>query len=352
MPERNVAVLFMVGTFYCVVSVACVWLAKMYMSKQLTPSFLALFQQVTIFIAYPLLAFIGQMGVMGFTPFKPVGIHWSIIRKTWVVGLLFSLMIVSSFVCLKMVDKAQFDMAKGLTLLLAAVTSYLIVGARQNRWSVLGIMIVTLSFFLNLTPFLRESAALAKFGIGSIAALLSALHMVSVKKFLPHTDNNGMIMLYYTSMVSVCFLLVPVLIWELPTVRAVVEQPSLLLIWQPIAIGGLLINIATNLNLQFFSAVSANTIAQFKNFLQSVMGILAGDPWTYELALSLVMKLVGSIVYVYGRHVATKAPDTESESSRSSLVARMSLSEVPVGESDESDSETAPFLKEEKVNPV
>ncbi|KAH7100323.1 hypothetical protein BKA62DRAFT_706671 [Auriculariales sp. MPI-PUGE-AT-0066] len=260
--------------------------------------------------------------------------------------------LVFNTLCLRAVEAAYFQIARGLLLPLTIVVSALFTRALPTPTGPVFIaaLIVTLGFLMGVAPAALHIDVAAGVGdetktsqpapsslktdsntmglfYGILSSVFIAVHSCLIKASLPHVGGSALSLAYWTNLVS-SFLLTPIvlLVGEgtefMRLVRTASEQIGAgqtpewqwtTFVWGSIVTGifGALLGLASMLSVKATSPVTHMFSSAAKSVLQTVLGVwIFHDLMTTSRASSILVILIGTIYYTW---VKAQQPPKEQQ---------------------------------------
>ncbi|KAF9011778.1 hypothetical protein BDQ17DRAFT_1420194 [Cyathus striatus] len=217
--------------------------------------------------------------------------------------------------CLRDVEAAFYQIARGLVLPLTIFIVSLSSSSRPSLSIVACASIVTLGFFLGITfqhdlPEKAMPTPLALF-YGFLSSLSIALHAVLVKSSLPHVNGSSTMLSYWSNLGSAILLGgLALLQGEVTRFIAMMSDSTWdwkTFLWGNIVTGifGFLISIAGILSVK----VTSPSPTCARSVLQVFLGVkIFGDIVTRQRIISLITILCGTLLYTYVKSQETPAP--------------------------------------------
>ncbi|KAG5645162.1 hypothetical protein DXG03_006786 [Asterophora parasitica] len=227
--------------------------------------------------------------------------------------------------CLRDVEAAFYQIARGLVLPLTIAVVALTSLTRPAAPVVACAAIVTLGFFLGISfsdglPASAVPAPLALF-YGFLSSLAIALHAVLVKSSLPHVGGSSTMLSYYSNLGSA------VLLGTLALLKGEVHEFAGMVNsggwdWSTFLYGnlvtgvfGFLISIAGILSVKVTSPTTHMFSSAARTGLQVFLGVkIFGDVFTTQRALSVATILTGTLLYTWVKHRESSAPPAPTTS--------------------------------------
>ena len=186
--------------------------------------------------------------------FKPE-VAWSIAPVT----VVFVGMIVLNNLCLKYVDLSFYQTARSLTIAFSILLTYAVLGKTTSQRAIGCCMVVMCGFGLGSWGEINFSLVGWLFGIGS--SVFVAAYGIYVKRALGVLHNDSDILLVYNTILSIAMLLPLILLSGEASVMLAspqLRQPRTWLLLSLSGCFGLLINIASYLQIRYTSALTHN----------------------------------------------------------------------------------------------
>ncbi|KAF8065213.1 hypothetical protein FPV67DRAFT_1653962 [Lyophyllum atratum] len=212
--------------------------------------------------------------------------------------------------CLRDVEAAFYQIARGLVLPLTIAVVALASMTRPSMAVVGCAAVVTLGFFLGISfsdglPAQAVPAPLALF-YGFLSSLAIALHAVLVKSSLPHVGGSSTMLSYWSNLGSAVLLGVLAIlkgeVWEFYTMVNGGNWDWSTFLWGNLVTGvfGFLISIAGILSVKVTSPVTHMFSSAARTGLQVFLGVkIFGDAFTSQRAISVATILTGTLLYTY-----------------------------------------------------
>ncbi|ESK89225.1 hypothetical protein Moror_5173 [Moniliophthora roreri MCA 2997] len=212
--------------------------------------------------------------------------------------------------CLRDVEAAFYQIARGMVLPLTILVVALNSGSRPSLAVVGCASVVTLGFFLGVSfpqdlPAKAVPTPMALF-YGFLSSLSIALHAVLVKSSLPHVNGNSTMLSFWSNLGSA------VLLGGLATLKGEVFEFYVMtgrsdwdwttFAWGNLVTGvfGFLISVAGILSVKVTSPVTHMFSSAARSVLQVALGVkIFGDVFTTQRAASVLTILTGTLLYTY-----------------------------------------------------
>ncbi|KAG8848873.1 hypothetical protein FRB96_001005 [Tulasnella sp. 330] len=222
-----------------------------------------------------------------------------------IVGLVFNTL------CLRAVDASFFQVARGLVLPLTIAVSSLITHSRPSQAVIIAAFIVSLGFFIGVSPgaifsstnTAPDASALALV-YGIMSSLMIAIHAVLIKSAHEYVDNSSIKLAYWTNLGSAVMIL-PFIIFtgEVQKLMA----PRLSEEWEVFVIGsaitglfGFLLCMAGLLSIKVTSPVTHMFSSAARSVIQTVLGVMVfNDIITNNRAMSISVITIGTLYYTW-----------------------------------------------------
>ncbi|KAI0964014.1 hypothetical protein AcW1_000934 [Taiwanofungus camphoratus] len=233
-----------------------------------------------------------------------------------VIGLVFNIL------CLRGVEASFFQIARGLVLPLTIMVSSLHTHALPSLRVILAAILVTVGFFLGVSPSSLASARqwsnpsqLAIF-YGVLSSLFIAVHSVLIKVSLPHAGNSTIQLAYWQNLGSALFL-APVILLQGENLKLIELSRSSdwnweVFVWGSIITGvfGFLLCVAGLLSIKVTSPITHMFSSAARSVIQTLLGVwLFNDLLTANRAASILVILIGTMYYTWVKSVeSTPAP--------------------------------------------
>ena len=250
--------------------------------------------------------------------FAPIEFKQSVAVSIAPVTVIFIGMVVFNNLCLKYVEVSFYQTARSLTIVFSVVLTWLVLHVRTSVLAISCCAVVVLGFGVGSAGEVNFSLVGWSFGIAS--SLFVALYGIYVKKALIVLNNDSDLLLVYNTILSIVFL-VP-LIMVSGEVQAMLSTPILqsLSTWLELTVAGvfgLLINIATYLQIQHTSALTHNISGTVKACLQTILGIfIYQNEVSFMAVVGIVLVIGGSAAYTYVRKMENDAKEAAAGSGK------------------------------------
>ncbi|KAF7308748.1 TPT domain-containing protein [Mycena kentingensis (nom. inval.)] len=243
-----------------------------------------------------------------------------------IAGLVFNTL------CLKGVDAAFFQVARGMLLPFTIVVSAINLGTRPSKQTLLAAGIVTLGFLMSSAPAfyhhltipvspqrarISSESALGLF-YGLVSSLLLSVHAVLKKSALGHVQQSVVTLSYCGNLFST-ITLIPciVLHGELAVLKGMLMNPET--VWRPFIVGvlvtgvfGFLLNISHSLSIKVTSPITHMFSSAAKGVIQTLLGMwIFGDILTQTRAYSILTITAGTVYYTYVQSQPKPRPLTQ-----------------------------------------
>ncbi|GBE77768.1 Uncharacterized transporter [Sparassis crispa] len=231
-----------------------------------------------------------------------------------VIGLVFNIL------CLRGVEASFFQIARGLVLPLTIMVSSLHTRASPSLKVIAATLIVTVGFFLGVSPGSLASARQWHLQLpiiyGVLSSLFIAVHTVLIKMSLPHAHNSTIQLAYWQNLGS-ALLLAPfiLLLGEYGRVRELMHSPTWngeVFVWGSIVTGvfGFLLCVAGLLSIKVTSPITHMFSSAARSVIQTLLGVwLFGDLLTANRATSILVIATGTVYYTWIKSVeSAQAP--------------------------------------------
>lgn len=246
--------------------------------------------------------------------FAPIEFKQSVAWGVAPVTVIFIGMVVFNNLCLKYVEVSFYQTARSLTIVFSVALTWVVLHVRTSAMASACCGIVMLGFAVG--SFGEINFSLVGWGFGIVSSLFVALYGIYVKRALILLNNDSDLLLVYNTILSI-FFLVPLIVVS-GEVQAMLASPVLrsLSTWIELTIAGvfgLLINIATYLQIQHTSALTHNISGTVKACAQTVLGIIIYQNEVSAMAiLGIVLVIGGSAAYTYIRKKENDAREAET----------------------------------------
>ena len=131
-----------------------------------------------------------------------------IARKVLPLTFVFLGMIVFNNLCLKYVEVSFYQVARALTIVFNIGFTYVILGKKTNRNSVICCMIIVAGYLMGCDGEPKFNVLGVVFGV--LSSMFVALNAIYVKKILPVVDDNSEKLMIYNNLNAV-FILPPII---------------------------------------------------------------------------------------------------------------------------------------------
>lgn len=263
--------------------------------------------------------------------------------------------LVFNTLCLRAVEAAFFQIARGLLLPLTIIISALFTRSLPTPTIpvFLAALIVTLGFLMGIapsslhidvavpvgdetavsqpvpTPLTSNSSTMGLF-YGILSSLFIAVHSCLIKQSLPHVGGSALALAYWTNLAS-SILLTPIVIFAgevtefTRLVRSATDAAAAgvasewqwsTFVWGSIVTGvfGALLGLASMLSVKATSPVTHMFSSAAKSVLQTVLGVwLFHDLMTTGRASSILVILIGTLYYTWVKSQQAPAPPPNKE---------------------------------------
>ncbi|KAJ8080793.1 hypothetical protein AAF712_006794 [Marasmius tenuissimus] len=212
--------------------------------------------------------------------------------------------------CLRDVEAAFYQIARGMVLPLTILVVSLNSGQRPSLSVVGCASIVTLGFLIGTSfssnlPEKSVPTPLALF-YGFLSSLSIALHAVLVKSSLPHVNGNSTMLSFWSNLGSAvllgAFAMLKGEVFEFYAMTGSLDWDWSTFAWGNLVTGvfGFLISIAGILSVKVTSPVTHMFSSAARSVLQVFLGVrIFGDVFTSQRAASVFTILVGTLLYTY-----------------------------------------------------
>lgn len=213
--------------------------------------------------------------------------------------------------CLRDVEAAFYQIARGMVLPLTILVVSINSGTRPST-AVLGCAsVVTLGFFLGVSfpaqdlPLKAVPTPMALF-YGFLSSLSIALHAVLVKSSLPHVNGNSTMLSFWSNLGSAvllgCLATLKGEVFEFYAMTGRSDWDWTTFAWGNLVTGvfGFLISIAGILSVKVTSPVTHMFSSAARSVLQVALGVqIFGDVFTTQRGASVLTILTGTLLYTY-----------------------------------------------------
>jgi len=234
------------------------------------------------------------------------------------VTVIFIGMVVFNNLCLKYVEVSFYQTARSLSIVFSVVLTWFVLHVRTSILAVSCCAVVVLGFGVGSAG--EVNFSLLGWAFGIVSSLFVALYGIYVKKALIVLNNDSDLLLVYNTILSI-FFLVPLIIVS-GEVKTLMSTPALqsLSTWIELTVAGvfgLLINIATYLQIQHTSALTHNISGTVKACLQTVLGIfIYQNEVSFMAVVGIVLVIGGSAAYTYVRKMENDAKEAAATSGK------------------------------------
>eukprot|EP00484_Ammonia_sp_Unknown_P017306 CAMPEP_0197031434 /NCGR_PEP_ID=MMETSP1384-20130603/10438_1 /TAXON_ID=29189 /ORGANISM="Ammonia sp." /LENGTH=322 /DNA_ID=CAMNT_0042460957 /DNA_START=27 /DNA_END=991 /DNA_ORIENTATION=+ len=250
--------------FYWITSLSLVFLNKFVMDGDITNLDAPLFMSWTQFLITVICcAVLGQMGKVfqPFSFFPTFEYKLSVARKVMPLTVVFLGMIVFNNLCLKYVEVSFYQVARSMTIVFNIVFTYLLLGKKTNRASLLCCAFITFGYLMGCDGEVRFDWLGVTFGL--LSSIFVALNAIYVKKVLPVVDDNSEKLMIYNNMNSVLILPIFIVLFtdeviEISVSQYAFQQTAFWGITVIAGIFGFLINFASYIQIKFTSPLTHN----------------------------------------------------------------------------------------------
>ena len=217
--------------------------------------------------------------------------------------LIFIGMVVLNNLCLKYVEVSFYQTARSLGIVFSVALTYLILNVKTSMLTVGCCAIVMAGFGIGSFGELHFSLIGWLFGI--VSSVFAALYGIYVKKALNVLNDDKDTLLNYNTILSVILLLPLILVTG--EAQVVMSDPKMRLwrSWLELTISGvfgLLINVATYLQISYTSPLTHNMSGTVKACIQTLLGVyLLGETKTWLGYVGIVFVIGGSAAYTFVR---------------------------------------------------
>lgn len=224
--------------------------------------------------------------------------------------LIFVGMVVFGNLCLKYVEVSFYQVARSLTLIFTVSFTYAFLGQSTSVRALGCCALLVFGFIVGSWGEVNFSVVGSLFGVASSAFV--ALYGIYVKKALNVLNNDSDILLVYNTILSIVLLLPFILASEM---GVLLDAPVLRTwsAWVELTVAGvfgLLINIATYLQISLTSALTHNISGTAKACAQTVLGFMIyRNPVSLASGVGITCVIVGAFLYTYVRKQEMDAKD-------------------------------------------
>jgi solute carrier family 35 (GDP-fucose transporter), member C1 len=236
-------------------------------------------------------------------------VAWSVAPVT----LVFIGMVVFNNLCLKYVEVSFYQVARSLSVVFSVIMTYFYFGQKTSSRALACCGVIVFGFAIGSWGEVNFSFIGSVFGV--ISSLFVAAYGIAVKKALNVLNNDNDVLLIYNTILSI-ILMAPIILIS-GEVQVMMEDPVLQTgsAWVELTIAGvfgLLINIATYLQISLTSALTHNISGTAKATLQSILGVLIyRNPINAVGIIGIAAVLAGSFLYTYVRKLEMDAKDAQ-----------------------------------------
>lgn len=271
-------------------------------------------------VALVLIAIGGEIGKTrpNFKFFAPVEFRQDVAWKVAPVTIMFIAMVVFNNLCLKYVQVSFYQVARSLTILFSIVFTYFLLSQRTSLMALGCCAIVVVGFAMGSLGEVDFSFLGWTFGV--VSSIFVALYGIYVKRALNVLNNDSDILLVYNTILSIVFLLPLIVLsgeWQAIFESPVLRDPNA---WVELTIAGvfgLLINIATYLQISLTSALTHNISGTAKACAQTVLGVIIYKNDITALGVfGILLVIGGSAAYTYVRKLEQDRKDAEQTGSK------------------------------------
>jgi len=234
-----------------------------------------------------------------------------------VIGLVFNIL------CLRGVEASFFQIARGLVLPLTIAVSSANSHAFPSFKVIAAALIVTLGFFVGITPgslpsaYERSTQVALLYGV--LSSVFIAVHSVLIKVSLPHAHNSTIQLAYWQNLGSALFLAPFILVQgELGALRALMGSPAWngeVFVWGSVVTGvfGFLLCVAGLLSIKVTSPITHMFSSAARSVIQTLLGVwLFNDLLTTNRAFSILVIAAGTVYYMWVKSVESAQPPRPS----------------------------------------
>lgn len=312
--DRNVKI-GMAVLFYFFVSMSLVFMNKRMLSTigREFPLFVTWWQFV---VALGLIYITGEIGrkVPAIKFFAAIEFRKDIAIKVLPVTVIFIGMVVFNNLCLKYVQVSFYQVARSMTIGFSILFSWTVLGKKTSVRAIACCAVVIFGFGIGSWGEADFSLKGLLFGVTS--SIFVALYGIYVKKAIDALDGNKDILLIYNTILSI-ILLFPLIIVSgemfVLLESEVITDPWA---WTQLTVAGvfgLLINVASYLQISLTSPLTHNISGTVKACLQTVIGVFVyGNLVTAASGLGIFLVIFGSAVYSYVRKMEMDKKDANS----------------------------------------
>jgi GDP-fucose transporter C1 len=237
-----------------------------------------------------------------------------LLLKTAPLSLLFLIMLISSNLCLKSVDISFYLVARAWTIIFNLLFAYVILGTRTSILIISTCLVIVIGYLLacegqyglSILLFeLKAQVAAGAFSNSGVAGLfwgLSAsaslsLYSIGAKKVSIYVNNNDQLLMLYLN-VNVSLLLIPIMYiageYEVVMASPLLYERKFWILLLIAGISGVLINVATLLQIRYTSALTHNVSGTAKATVQSVFG------WFTDNKVVNNSTVIGTLIVIFG----------------------------------------------------
>jgi len=307
--DNQVRVVFAV-LFYMGSSMALVFLNKQMFSKvgKEFPLFVTWWQFVVALVLIYVGGHLGRWQPQ-FRFFAPLQFRSEVAVSIAPVTGIFIGMVVLNNLCLKYVDVSFYQTARSLTIVFSVILTYVVLNTKTSMNALACCVVVMIGF--GAGSFGEINFSLLGWGFGIASSVFVAMYGIYVKKALNVLNNDKDTLLNYNTILSVIMLLPLILLSG--EAQIVMSDPNMRLwrSWIELTISGvfgLLINVATYLQISYTSALTHNISGTVKACLQTILGILLlGETKSMLGYLGIFLVIGGSAAYTYVRKMEQDA---------------------------------------------
>jgi GDP-fucose transporter C1 len=269
------------------------------------------------FVVALVLIYIG--GIVGksnpqFKFFAPIEFNQTVAWSIAPVTLIFIGMVVFNNLCLKYVEVSFYQTARSLTICFSVVFTYFILGVSTSTKAIMCCGVVMFGFAVG--SFGEINFSLMGWGFGIVSSIFVALYGIFVKRALNVLNNDSDILLNYNTMLSIVFLIPFILLngeLQVLLTSPVLRDPYTWVQLTVAGVFGLMINIATYLQIRFTSALTHNISGTVKACAQTILGVLIYQNEISPMAvMGILLVIGGSASYTYIRKKEQEERDQQN----------------------------------------
>merc|ERR1712087_182160 len=248
-------------------------------------------------------AILGQIGKVfkPFAFFPTFEYKIAIAKRVMPLTLVFLGMIVFNNLCLKYVEVSFYQVARSMTIVLNICFTFLLLGKRTNRNSILCCVFVTIGYLMGCDGEARFEWLGVTFGL--LSSVFVALNAIYVKKILPVVDDNSEKLMIYNNLNAVFLLPIFIVLFTDEVVEISVSQfafikPKFWGITLIAGIFGFLINFASYIQIKFTSPLTHNVSGTAKAAAQTVIALyIFQNPTTAQALIGCGVVIIASFAY-------------------------------------------------------